>query len=255
VTEPSTIHPADLWRLVEELTKPTTKRIVRDDGAVQHAVVPALWGQLVDAIEHGRGSGERSAPGSRAPVAVEAVSLKNEIESFILATLSAWGERQSEFMHSAQSHRILDVDGATRRLTSIVIRDDDERQTKEWHNRLGSWCSQIRATIRSDRFPPIPLRGVACTSCGRRKLMRIEVDGGVTGTFLDDPLTLHRDDLGQPAKATCGGCHSEFTGLAGLEQLAACQDRLPPDPEARRGLIEGITALSEDVVVQKTDLL
>jgi hypothetical protein len=181
-------EPRDLWHAVAALTETRRQKLRRDDGAVEWFTLPALWQQLIEAMDHATGSNGSGKMQSRPPVNTAAMSLLIRIAGVIR------DERRSrlrEATERADTSRILtlrgrlplETPGELRQVISDVIRlgdepigDTDWTFYQWWEAQIRAWCSQVRSMI--GQAETWRLYGAACRTCSALTVPAFDPDTG-----------------------------------------------------------------------------
>ena len=200
MTDPESKPPAtprDLWDAVDRLTRPTTIRLLRDDGATERVQVPSLLDQLTEALDGGETGGARGVPSSRPPTDAAALSLLIEIAGTVRDACRERGIK-----------RKLDTDRDLRQLVSAVNRDGDPAVITACTDLVHSWCARIKATISNDPDRTWRMHGAACRVCSSTTIPVWDTDGTETR---QPALIVHSTD-GRIDRIDCGFCGSTLTG-------------------------------------------
>jgi hypothetical protein len=203
-----------LWAAVDILVSPVRHKIVRDDESVEWTTIASLWDQLVQSVAVGSELHSKAKPGSRPPVATEALSLRLEIEGTISDALMAWKVGREHAVPKDLRH-----------LAGAVARLGDEAHTAAWTEKLEAWAGQIRLTI-GERQPSRRLRGVGCVECGYRKIRSIEGEGPEQRTILLDVLMQEYASDGDLRAIVCQHCQFTYWRGDDLHRLADGQATL-----------------------------
>jgi hypothetical protein len=180
-------EPRDLWHAVAALTETRRQKLRRDDGAVEWFTLPALWQQLIEAMEKNTGDNGNGKMQSRPPVNTAAMSLRYRIEGVVR------DERRTRLVESARladAPRCLTLKARVpfetpvelRQVVSDLIRCGDQPINNDWtvfewwESQIRAWCAQIRATIgQSDTWR---LYGAACRTCAAVTVPAFDPDTG-----------------------------------------------------------------------------
>lgn len=213
-TEPADASPEprltarDHWDAVDRLTRPQSRRLVRDNGHVERFRLPSLMTQLYEAMDGGEQGGAHGVPSSRPPMDAGCLSLLIEIATTI--------------RHACHERRIkptFDNELDLRALCSAVNTDGDLERIDKAAHLARSWAARIRATISNDPDRTWRMHGAACRVCGSVTVPVFDVDGTETR---QPALMVHSAD-GLIVSVECGFCGSKLTG----EELVDVVRRAP----------------------------
>lgn len=147
------VADSDLWSAVDALIKPSRVKLVRDGGKVDHASVPSLWDQLLEAT--GTGSEPQSGGSSRwrTPIDLDVLELRQEILESVHDALISLGKTRRPTLPS--SLRLLAASVAP-----------DQPLTEFWEYRVRSWVRRVHQALGLDEEPqPRRIRDTRCPAC------------------------------------------------------------------------------------------
>lgn len=187
----------DHWDAADALTKPGTRRLVRDNGHTERVTLPSLLDQLVEAMESGAGQKTGRMQASKPPLDTACMSLL-----FTITDTVRDGLRQRKIKRTFQLADDL------RALVSAVNTEGDTARIDQCARMLRSWAGQIRATISNDPDRTWRMHGAACRVCGSTSVPVFDEDGDQTH---QPALIVHSND-GVIDLIRCDFCGSELTG-------------------------------------------
>lgn len=170
---------------VDQLTKPEAAPVKRDDGTPIRTPVPALLVQLAEAKDANSGRGGAFAARSKPPLWIDAVSLLDEIDTYVSHFSSRQGRAGRVRAWAARMHDLTD-------LYSL----EGQVELAE------SWVRRARALLDPD--PPIELDGT-CPVCKRGWVECADEEGEIV---VRRALHATEGDL----KAWCEHCSSRWDG-------------------------------------------
>lgn len=198
MTEPKPLATArDLWNATDQLTNPTSNRLRRDDGRIEHHKLPSLLDQLIEAVANGAGQKTGSAFGSRPPLDAGALALLIEIATYIRDACLDRGIKRK------RDNR-LDL----RTLVSAVNSDGDEVRIDACTVKIRGWCARIKTAISNDPDRTWRMHGAACTVCSSTQIPAWDEDGNLT----HQPCMIVHSDDGRIDKIVCDFCGTTLTG-------------------------------------------
>lgn len=189
--------PRDLWDSVDKLTRPTWKRLVRDNGHTEKVQLPSLLDQLVDAMESGAGQKTGSAFASKLPMDAGALSLLIEIAEHIRTGCWNWRIKRKH-----------DNDKDLRQMVSAVISHGNPGEIDQTCTMVNSWCGRIKATISNDPDRTWRMHHAACRVCSSTMVPVWDEDG----TESRKPALIVHSEDGRIEKIECAFCGSVLTG-------------------------------------------
>jgi hypothetical protein len=187
----------DHWDAADRLTKPSWRRLTRDNGATERVQLPPLLDQLVEAMESGREGNTHGVPASKPPMDAACLSLLVEVTNTVRDAL-----RQRRIKRS------FDLDVDLRALVSAVNTDSNPEQVDRCARLLRSWAGQIKAAIANDPDRTWRMHGAACRVCGSVTVPVFGPDGELTR---QPALIVHSED-GVIGSVECSFCGSRLTG-------------------------------------------
>lgn len=198
MTEPKPLATIrDLWTAVDRLTRPTWKRLIRDNGHTEKIRLPSLLDQLIEAMDGGETGGSRGVPASRPPMDTAALSLLIEIAEHI---------RDGCWARGIKRKRDNDLD--LRQLVSAINTEGDEVRVDACHHMIQSWCARIKTTISNDPDRTWRMHGAACRVCASTTVPVFDEDDVESR---QPALIVHSED-GRIDKIVCAFCGSILTG-------------------------------------------
>lgn len=189
--------PRDTWNALDALIRTTRIRLSRDDGASERITLPPLLDQLIDAMETGSGTKTGNAQQSRPPLDTAALSLLIEIAQTTRSGCWNWNLKRSR-----------NIPTDLRQIVSAVIHHGDADTIDQLHDRLKSWCAQIRTTISSDPDRTWRMHGAACRVCASTTVPAYDEEGQESR---QPALIVHSED-GVIDRIQCGFCGSTLAG-------------------------------------------
>lgn len=187
----------DHWDAADALTKPVTRRLVRDNGHTERYQLPSLLDQLVEAMESGAGQKTGRMQASKPPLDTACMSLL-----FTITAFARDGLRQRKIKRS------FNLADDLRALVSAVNTQGDAERIDKCVRLLRSWAAQIRATISNDPNRTWRMHGASCRVCGSTSVPVFDEDGDETR---QPALVVHSAD-GVIDLIRCDFCGTELAG-------------------------------------------
>lgn len=187
----------DHWNAADRLTRPTWKRLIRDNGHTERVRLPSLLDQLVEAMDGGETGGAHGVPSSRPPMDAASLSLLLQITNTV-----------RDGLRQRRIKRTFRIKDDLRALVSAVNTENDPARIDACARLLRSWAAQIKATISNDVDRTWRMHGAACRVCGSRTVSVFDEDGTETR---QPALIVHSND-GVIDLIRCDFCGTELAG-------------------------------------------
>jgi hypothetical protein len=213
-------EPRDLWHAVAALTETRRQKLRRDDGAVEWFTLPALWQQLIEAMDHATGSNGSGKMQSRPPVNTAAMSLLIRIAGVVrderrLRLAEARGKADAGRVLTLKGRVPLETPGELRQVVSDLIRcgdqpiNDDWTMFEWWESQIRAWCTQIRSTI--GQAETWRLYGAACRTCSALTVPAFDPDTGDEAGR--QPALVVHTAAGEVTGVVCDMCGSTLADI------------------------------------------
>jgi hypothetical protein len=187
----------DHWDAADRLTRPTWKRLVRDNGHTERVQLPSLLDQLVEAMDGGETGGAHGVPASKPPMDAASLSLLCTITNTV-----------RDGLRQRRIKRTFRIEDDLRALVSAVNTENDPARIDACARLLRSWAAQIKATISNDVDRTWRMHGAACRVCGSKTVPVFDEDGTETR---QPALIVHSND-GVIDLIRCDFCGTELAG-------------------------------------------
>lgn len=207
----------EIWKYVDQLTKPKTHKLTRENGTIEHVTVPSLLDQLRQALPTGTEAhtGTRNRGVSRTPVDISVLHLLTQISTSVTATLPKLGLSP----RYAEGTTDRDILSEIRGITAAVVSTTDLPLQDRWTSRTKSWVAHATACLGQEDGGPRTraIRGFACPNCQTTTVLRQQDgddyrDPAVVATFSDDGLM---------RAIFCRACSHHWWRGTDLDHLAA----------------------------------
>lgn len=259
--------------LVDLLTEPTTRKVLRDTGKTSQVSVDGLLVQLRAAVFGGmEGTGASSSFAAKPPLDPAAVDLLEEITEQAAKVLAIAKPSPTPFGHAEQYVRLWSALVSESQVVHFTVRSVvpsqvdpetyvpgkpsvfDERVESTAYDLVASWVDRVETF-----FNPPSSREIqaACPVCGARYVERFK-DGEITRSAA---LNIRRERAtGRPVEAKCAACTAtwepdKFEFLA--ELVGATPAELTEEAKARSPRLvlsqecdAGVHELCESVVCE-----
>lgn len=222
----------DLWRAADELVDTrrvkVDRSVLNDDGTIsrewsEYTTVPSLWTQLLGMVTLGQDAAGGGKPGSKPPVALAAMHLKLEIESWVDGAawrLNQWTADTNASVDVIMLSKLMDRD--LRKIVSALNRAGWTDWLDTLTLKLRDWCGRIRSMLdptagdRNERR-----HGIWCVECGTKHVLVPNDDGEECRA---SPIVFQwRDELLRAA--VCEACQHTYWPGEELHRLAENQER------------------------------